>query len=50
MNDTSELERQMKDALNQIQSQIEDLENTIKEIEKKIDESASHLKNLKSGI
>lgn len=46
----SDLERQLKEALDEMQSQLDDLENTIREIERKIDESISQLKSLKSDI
>lgn len=46
----SDLERQLKEALDEMQAQIDDLENTIREIERKIDESISQLKSLKSDI
>jgi hypothetical protein len=44
------LERQLKEALDEMQAQLDDLENTIREIERKIDESISQLKSLKSDI
>ena len=44
----SDLERQLKEALDEMQAQLDDLENTIREIERKIDESISQLKSLKS--
>ena len=46
----SDLERQLKEALDEMQAQLGDLENTIREIERKIDESISQLKSLKSDI
>ena len=46
----SDLERQLKEALDEMQAQLDDLENTIREIERKIDESISQLKSLKSDI
>lgn len=46
----SDLERQRKEALDEMQAQLDDLENTIREIERKIDESISQLKSLKSDI
>ncbi len=46
----SDLERQLKEALDEMQAQLDDLENTIREIERKIDESISQLKCLKSDI
>lgn len=46
----SDLERQLKEALDEMQAQLDDLENTIREIERKIDESVSQLKSLKSDI
>ena len=46
----SDLERQLKEALDEVQAQLDDLENTIREIEHKIDESISQLKSLKSDI
>lgn len=46
----SNLERQLKEALDEMQAQLDDLENTIREIERKIDESISQLKSLKSDI
>ena len=46
----SDLERQLKEALDEMQAQLDDLENTIREIERKIDESMSQLKSLKSDI
>lgn len=46
----SDLERQLKEALDEMQTQLDDLENTIREIERKIDESISQLKSLKSDI
>lgn len=46
----SDLERQLKEALDEMQVQLDDLENTIREIERKIDESISQLKSLKSDI
>ncbi len=50
MEANSELERQLKEALDEMQAQLDDLENTIREIERKIDESISQLKSLKSDI
>ncbi len=50
MSDNSDLERQLKEALDEMQSQLDDLENTIREIELKIDETISQLKSLKSDI
>ena len=46
----SDLERQLKEALDEMQAQLDDLENTKREIERKIDESISQLKSLKSDI
>lgn len=46
----SDLGRQLKEALDEMQAQLDDLENTIREIERKIDESISQLKSLKSDI
>ncbi len=46
----SDLERQLEEALDEMQAQLDDLENTIREIERKIDESISQLKSLKSDI
>ena len=46
----SDLERQLKEALDEMQAQLDDLENTIGEIDRKIDESISQLKSLKSDI
>ena len=46
----SDLERQLKEALDEMQAQLDDLENIIREIEHKIDESISQLKSLKSDI
>lgn len=46
----SDLKRQLKEALDEMQAQLDDLENTIREIERKIDESISQLKSLKSDI
>ena len=46
----SDLERQLKEAHDEMQAQLDDLENTIREIERKIDESISQLKSLKSDI
>ena len=46
----SDLERLLKEALDEMQAQLDDLENTIREIERKIDESISQLKSLKSDI
>ena len=46
----SDLERQLKEASDEMQAQLDDLENTIREIERKIDESISQLKSLKSDI
>ena len=43
MSDNSDLERQLKEALDEMQSQLDDLENTIREIELKIDETISQL-------
>ena len=45
-----ELEKSLKDALDEIESKLDELERTVEEIERKIEESSGQLKGLRTDI